>query len=304
MPHHMKKSLILMAVVVLCPAVPSFADAPVSLFDGKTLNGWKEMVTPEPAFAGADITDVPGLVQKLNDKSDPVSAFVSDRLDSGARTALEAFSPTNTDTRRIKSALARNLSAIAQGPLIYDAARFQNVKLQPETAALLAGNPQGQDLVHLNKLLLEDAFPAEVARSEFKGTTNLWTVKDGVIATTGAGRGVLYTVNDYTNYRVIFTVRHISQKADHPPCVLFFCTRPVEGQRPLDELGGIQFEVPNGGNWDFRPGHNTSGRASFTACSTPNTTPPNGAAWKSWWTPGPAPRAWRWRNRRTPRRWS
>jgi hypothetical protein len=69
MPHRMEKSL-LIAVVVLCPALFSLADAPVSLFDGKTLDGWKEMVTPEPAFTSADITDVPGLVQKLTDKSD------------------------------------------------------------------------------------------------------------------------------------------------------------------------------------------------------------------------------------------
>lgn len=263
MPAPMKK-ILLAAAVVFCPVVFSFADAPVPLFDGKTLNGWKEMVTPEPAFAGADITDAPGLVKKLADQSDAVSAFVSSRLDDAAKTALAAFSPTNTDTRKIKSALAKALSTIAQGPLIYDAARFQNVKLQAETEALRAKNPQGQELVRLNRLLLEDAFPTELARNEFWGMANLWTVKDGVIATTGAGRGVLYTDNDYTNYRVIFTVRHISQKKDHPPCVLFFCTRPVAGEKPINELGGIQFEVPNGGNWDFRPSHNNSGKGEFT----------------------------------------
>jgi 3-keto-disaccharide hydrolase len=253
------KKILIVAIAALCPAVFSFANAPVSLFDGKTLNGWMQMVTPEPAFSSGDITDLPGLVKKLADKSDAVSAFVSSQLDDAAKGALAAYSPTNTDTKKIKSALAKDLSNIAEGPLIYEAGRFQNVHLKADTGKLLAKNPQSDDLIQLNKLLLEDAFPAELVRNGFTSTPSLWTVKDGMIATTGAGRGVLYTVNDYTNYRVIFTVRHISQKKDHPPCVLFFCTRPRPGEKPVNELGGIQFEVPNGGNWDFRPGHNNNG---------------------------------------------
>ena len=138
-----------------------------------------------------------------------------------------------------------------------------------DTEELLSKHPQGNGLVQLNKLLLEDAFPAELIRNGFTCAPSLWTVKDGVIATTGAGRGVLYTTNDYTNYRVIFTVRHISQKKDHPPRVFFFCTGPQAGEIPVNEPSGIQFEVPNGGNWDFRPGHNNSGKGEFKRLLNP-----------------------------------
>lgn len=46
--------------------------------------------------------------------------------------------------------------------------------------------------------------------------------------------------------------------------MLIFCSRPQEGEKPLDALGGIQFQVPNGGHWDYRPGMNNAGGAEFT----------------------------------------
>jgi hypothetical protein len=82
-------------------------------------------------------------------------------------------------------------------------------------------------------------------------------VKDGAMASTGAGRGVIFTKKDYKNYRIIFEMREIS--GNHQPCVLLFCTRPAEGEKGLDALGGIQFQVPNGGHWDYRPGFNKGG---------------------------------------------
>lgn len=92
-----------------------------------------------------------------------------------------------------------------------------------------------------------------------------WTVKDGVMASTGAGRGVLYTARDFSRFRLMFTMRHVSGSPDHQACVLIFCTRPAPDEKPLDALGGIQFQVPKGGHWDYRPGRNDAGGAEFTS---------------------------------------
>jgi hypothetical protein len=94
---------------------------------------------------------------------------------------------------------------------------------------------------------------------------NSWKVTNGAMASVGAGRGVIFTKNEYGNYRLIFTMRHISGQPDHQACVLIFCTAPPEGQKGLDALGGIQFQPPNGGHWDYRPGHNNAGKGEFTA---------------------------------------
>jgi hypothetical protein len=59
-------------------------------------------------------------------------------------------------------------------------------------------------------------------------------------------------------------MRHVSGKPEHPAAVLFFCTRPKEGEAPLDALAAIQFMIPQGLHWDYRPGHNNSGGKEFT----------------------------------------
>ena len=92
-----------------------------------------------------------------------------------------------------------------------------------------------------------------------------WVVKDGAMASTGAGRGVIYTAKDYTRFRLMFTMRHVSGSPDHQACVLIFCARPQAGEKPLDALAGIQFQVPNGGHWDYRPGMNNNGGEEFTS---------------------------------------
>ena len=95
-----------------------------------------------------------------------------------------------------------------------------------------------------------------------------WTVTNGAMASLGLARGVIYTANDYSHYRLTFTMRHVSGNKDHQACILIFCTRPVDGEKPLDALGGIQFQVPNGGHWDYRKGHNNGGKGEFTNLTT------------------------------------
>ena len=252
-----------------CGAETAPATNAVSLFDGQTLKGWMDVENNASTFSGGDITDLPALVTKLSGGSDAVSVFLRSRLDDAAKTALAAFSPTNTNTKQLKSALAKGLNNIVSGPLLYDDGRFQNVRLRPETAAFRQKNPSGLEVAHLNKLLIEDAFPTELARSASVG----WIVKDGAMASTGAGRGVLYSANDYNHYRLTFTMRHVSGKPDHQACVLIFCARPREGEKPLDALGGIQFQVPNGGSWDYRPGHNNAGKGEFARQEHPKFDP-------------------------------
>jgi hypothetical protein len=100
-----------------------------------------------------------------------------------------------------------------------------------------------------------------------------WAATNGVMASLGVARGVICTTNDYSHYRLMFTMRHVSGNKDHQACVLIFCTRSAEGQKPLDALGGIQFQVPNGGHWDYRKGHNNGGTGEFTSVPHPKFDP-------------------------------
>ena len=113
--------------------------------------------------------------------------------------------------------------------------------------------------------------PPESAKPLFDGKSldgwtqvpaDSWTVKDGAMASLGLGRGVLYTNEKFSKYRLTFTIRHGSGKPDHPAGILIFCSNPPPA---LDALAGIQFQAPNGGHWDYRKGHNNNGKEEFTS---------------------------------------
>lgn len=236
------------------------AERSVPLFDGRTLNGWLQIENSATSLSSAGIVDPEKFVARLANAADPVSLFLRGRLEDSLKGDLAAWSASGANAKTVLAALVKDLNQVVGGPSIYDKARFGGVALRPETRKLLQQNPSDQQLARLNKLLLEDAYPAELAKSATTG----WIVKDGAMASTGVGRGVIYTARDYGRFRLMFTMRHVSGNPDHQACVLIFCTRPQPGGKPLDALGGIQFQVPNGGHWDYRPGMNNNGGAEFT----------------------------------------
>jgi hypothetical protein len=230
------------------------------LFDGRTLDGWLQIENSATILGSAGILGAAAFARKLATASDPVSELLRGGMDPGLRTDVAAFSPSAENAKAVISALVKYLNQQIAGPPLYDAARFRGVALRAETVQLLAQAQSAQRLARLNKLLLEDAYPQELAKSVSTG----WVVKDGAMASTGVGRGVIYTTRDFTRFRLTFTIRHVSGSPDHQACVLIFCQRPRGGEKPLDALGGIQFQVPNGGHWDYRPGMNNAGGAEFT----------------------------------------
>jgi hypothetical protein len=229
--------------------------------DGKTLNGWIQIENSATSLPAGGINDAAAFAAKLSASSDAVSRFLRERLQDSVKADLAAYSTSSANAKAVISALVKDLNQLISGPSIYDQARFHGIALRPETEQLIRQNPSGQQLARLNKLLLEDAYPGELAKSSVTG----WIVKDGAMASTGAGRGVIYTEKDFSRYRLMFTMRHVSGNPDHQAGVLIFCTRPQSGEKPLDALAGIQLQVPNGGHWDYRPGMNNNGGAEFTS---------------------------------------
>ena len=258
-----RRALIRLAGITVASSVVGVGNAmgPVSLFDGKTLDGWIQIENSATSLASGGITDSAAFARKLTNGSDALSVFLRGQLQDPVKADLAAFSASSENAKAVISALVKELNQVISGPSIYDKTRFTNTALRPETEQLVKQNPRGQQLARLNKLLLEDSYPEELAKSSLAG----WIVKDGAMASTGAGRGVIYTAKDFSRYRLIFTMRHISGDPDHQACVLIFCSRPQPGEKHLDALGGIQFQVPNGGRWDYRPGMNNNGGPEFTS---------------------------------------
>lgn len=233
----------------------------VTLFDGKTLDGWIQIENNETSLNSGSIKDPAAFVQELMHGSDAMSAFLRSRLESSLQADLASFSPASANAKPVLAALVQNLNRILAGPSIYGEADFGKLPLRPETSRLLQQSPRGRQLARLNRMLMEDAYPDGLEKASPIG----WVVKDGAMASIGAGRGVIYTANDYSRYRLMVTMRHVSGNPDHQACILIFCSRPRGDENPLDALGGIQFQVPNGGHWDYRPGMNNNGGEEFTS---------------------------------------
>jgi len=244
---------------------------PRSLFDGKSLDGWFDVENSAASFGKGDISDLAALSTKLTAATDSPSAYLSAQIDASLKARLAAYSPAEApaDTAALATALAKLLNQVISGPPLSQAMAFRSIRLRPETDRLVNQNPKGSELVRLNRMILEDAFPQELA----KGAATGWIVKDGAMASTGAGRGVIYSAEDFARFRLTFSVRHVSGNPDHQACVLIFCTRPRPGELPLDALAGIQFQVPKGGHWDYRPGRNDAGNDEFTNLAKPQFDP-------------------------------
>ena len=116
------------------------------------------------AFSASDIINLPSLAGMLKQPSgaDKVSQYLAGRLSAATQKLLSDYEGgTNS---RLQQALTEDFNQVIQSGPMYDAERFAGVKLSPETSSLLAKTPTGADLVHLNRLLLQDAYPLEISR--------------------------------------------------------------------------------------------------------------------------------------------
>ena len=100
---------------------------------------------------------------------DAVSEYLRTRLSPATREALAAYAGPAADPTPLLTVLTNDLNRIVKGPLIYDARRFNGIPLRAKTQKLLAAAPaEGDQLAMLNRLLLEDAYPDDISRSDLE----------------------------------------------------------------------------------------------------------------------------------------
>jgi subfamily B ATP-binding cassette protein MsbA len=102
------------------------------------------------------------LVTKLSSQPDPVSQFVWGHFSANDRQVLTNAAAASNQPPAV---LIERLNHLLQCDCLYEPQRFAGVKLSAETQLLLADNPQGEATIHLNRLLLNDAYPHELYSS-------------------------------------------------------------------------------------------------------------------------------------------
>ncbi|MGA2866346.1 MAG: chloride channel protein [Verrucomicrobiota bacterium] len=127
------------------------------------------------AFSPGEIVNLASLAQRLRRASakDRVSEHILSQLSARTRELLLSYH--GGADRPLQRALAEGLNRIIQGGALYDQQRFADIALSPGTSGLLAANPEGPELVRLNRELLQAAYPHELgaSRGETKPTTAL-----------------------------------------------------------------------------------------------------------------------------------
>jgi hypothetical protein len=113
----------------------------------------------------SDFIDVASLIRKLSADSDATSIgfYLWGKFSQADQLVLRNSEST---LEQMQVILVSVLNPILNGPSIYDEKRFRHVTLSAETLALDPANAAvtGKDLIRLNRLLLEDAFPLEIAK--------------------------------------------------------------------------------------------------------------------------------------------
>lgn len=124
------------------------------------------------AFGAEDILDLESVAGRLKrpSPSDQVSGYVRTNLSAATDELLSNYH--GGPDSRLQTALAADLNALIcrayakpVGELLYTPKRFARVELSPEAVELLTKQVNGPALVHLNRLLLQDAFPSEIAKT-------------------------------------------------------------------------------------------------------------------------------------------
>jgi len=142
----------------------------------------KRRRTASSQFKPEDFLDLPAFAARLRPgaQSNSLAQFLSDHLSPETRQLLR---DPKTDDRRLGRCLATDLNRLLEQestpdisapsqpssssfvPPLYTPERFQTVAMGDYLADFLRQNPSGYARLRLNRLLLEAAFPAEIAKT-------------------------------------------------------------------------------------------------------------------------------------------
>lgn len=121
-----------------------------------------------PSIEAGEIRDPSALGTKLKNGADPVSKFLWAQLSATNQTRLTELLAAGKNAGVVE-ALADDINKAIATESIYNEARFAGVTLSPATKAAIAQNPKDAAMLKLNRMLLEDAYPQEIAKKPFTG---------------------------------------------------------------------------------------------------------------------------------------
>ena len=126
-------------------------------------------------FDIGDVKDATSLVARLRDDSGPIARQLRSQMSEAARAQLKNYDSSRPPADSLQKALLGELNKSTRANSLAAGDLFQTVRLREETRKLKERSPQGENLVRLNRMLLEDSFPGELTQSSgLQPTLYLW----------------------------------------------------------------------------------------------------------------------------------
>ncbi|MGA2173389.1 MAG: DUF2723 domain-containing protein [Verrucomicrobiota bacterium] len=134
------------------------------IFEGLGAKVEKRRRTSTSWFTPGQIAKPSSLAAKLRNSpnQDPLARFLYSKLSTGTRRLVDG----NGDESALRQALSQDFNAVVAGTNIYNAETFKNVRLPVLIREAAAGeNLLSNNVIRLNRRMLEEAFPDEIVKS-------------------------------------------------------------------------------------------------------------------------------------------
>ena len=121
---------------------------------------------PRTVLGVGDFKDPAGLVTRLRDAADRLSEYIWNQFSEPTRQLLREHESSTPPSAGLLEALARELNELLRGEILSrDRGRFSNMTVPEESLNLVesVAQPTPEGHVRLNRLLLEEAYPKEIA---------------------------------------------------------------------------------------------------------------------------------------------
>ena len=119
-----------------------------------------------------DLKDPGSLAVKLQDTRAVVSTPIVAQFSAETQRLLDEYDGISSPSPDLQKALLDDLNGLIQASPLYDTQHLANIELSEQTRELLERNPQsGEDLIRLNRFLLADVYPYELASPSEKQTS-------------------------------------------------------------------------------------------------------------------------------------
>ncbi|MFH1737537.1 MAG: hypothetical protein ABIH23_00925 [bacterium] len=121
-------------------------------------------------FCLHDVINPTLLVTRLRNEENPLSQYLRGQLSEGVEKLLDQYDGYGPPSTELQRFLVDDLNQLVQKECIYTKERFANLSVDEKLLAEIKDGLEGQELVRVNRLLLQVAYPHSMAKRHLKAS--------------------------------------------------------------------------------------------------------------------------------------